>query len=66
VNVAGLEAASTAPKLDLRRDHDDGALVHPLRGLFVLDQLEHVGAVHDVPWRDRDVAADLERPGVDL
>ena len=32
----------------------------------VLDQLEHLGAQHHMARRDREVAADLERGGVDL
>ena len=52
--------------VDLRRDDHQRAPVDLRRGLVVLDQLEHLGAVHDVPWRDPEVAADGEGPRVDL
>jgi hypothetical protein len=52
--------------VDLRRDDHQRAPVDLRRGLVVLDQLEQLGAVYDVPWRDPEVAADGEGPRVDL
>ena len=52
--------------VDLGGHDDERPRVDLRRRLVVLDQLEHVAAVHDVAGRDREVAADLEGSGVDL
>ena len=42
-----------------------GRGVRCLAGRRVLDQLEHLAAVHDLAWGDGEVAANRERAGVD-
>ena len=51
--------------VDLRRDGDQRPGRHRLGLRRVLEQLEHLGAVHDLARRHRDVLADPERAGVD-
>jgi hypothetical protein len=51
--------------VDLRRDGDEWPSEGLLHGGRVLDELEHLAAVHDLARGDRDVAADGERAGVD-
>ena len=51
--------------VDLRRDRDERSHVRCSAGRRVLDQLEHLAAVHHLAWGDGEVAADRERAGVD-
>ena len=51
--------------VDLRRDGDERPGEGRLAGRRVLDQLEHLAAVHDLARGDGEVAAHGERTGVD-
>ena len=51
--------------VDLRRDRDERSRVRRLAGRRVLDELEHLAAVHDLARGDGEVAADRERAAVD-